>query len=96
MDLMKIQKISRTCIMNGSDNILEPGSLQGLSATRHGASKRWRITGGWVNFKGVERWNALMWQRCASSCSFERVFCCDKRSARCEELPRRRAAFYVA
>jgi len=27
-----------------------------------------------------------MLQRYASSCLFGRVFCCDKRSARCEEL----------
>ena len=37
-----------------------------------------------------------MLQRCALSHSFGHVFCCDKRSARCEELPGRRAAVYMA
>ena len=37
-----------------------------------------------------------MLQRCALSCSFGRVFCCNKRSARCEELPGRLAAGYMA
>jgi len=57
--------------------------------------KGWGIAGGWVNLKSVGRWNAWMWQGCASSFSFGRVFCCDKKSARCEELPGRRAAVFT-